>query len=144
MIKKTARYFWSVRWQFVKYSIIGMSGVALDFASLVILKERFGIAPVLAVIFNQVFIMGYNFTLNKYWSFANRAMPHRQVMRYALLAGWNYLFSVATMYLFNTLLVFDYRLVRLGSIAVMVSWNFLLYKHWVYQDDPVVEEVQSR
>ena len=135
MIQKTARYLWSVRWQFIKYSITGISGVALDFASLIFLKERFGISPVVAVVINQCFILGYNFTLNKYWSFGNRAVPHRQIVRYGLLAGWNYLFSVFSMYALNSILGFDYRLVRLASIMVMVSWNFLLYKHWVYADD---------
>ncbi len=135
MVKKMATYLWSVRWQFAKYSITGMSSVLLDFISLVILKERFGVAPVIAVIINQVFIFGYNFSLNKYWTFRNRSMPHRQVIRYGALSAWNYLFSVATMYVFNSIFAFEYRLVRLASIAVMVSWNFLLYKHWVYKED---------
>lgn len=137
MIQKTARYLWSVRWQFVKYSITGMSSVVLDFISLIVLKERFGVAPVVAVIINQAFLLGYNFSLNKYWTFRNRAVPHRQIVRYATLAAWNYFFSVAAMYVFNTVLAFDYRIVRLGSIGVMVSWNFLLYKHWVYREETI-------
>jgi putative flippase GtrA len=39
------------------------------------------------------------------------------------------------MYVFNHGFGFDYRLVRICSIALMVSWNFFLYKYWVYKPD---------
>jgi len=132
VIKKTAKYFWSVRHQFAKYFIVGISGVVLDMASLVLLKEYFGWAPTAAVIVNQVFLLSYNFSLNKYWSFRDKAMPHKQIVRYLILAAVNYLFSVGAMYVFNHIWEFDYRLVRLATIAAMVSWNFFLYKYWVY------------
>jgi len=132
MIKRTASYFWSLRREFTKYFIVGFSGLFLDMGSLILLKEVFGIAPVVGVIINQIFLLAYNFTLNKYWSFGNRSMPHRQLVKYLSLSGFNYLFAVASMYVFNHIFEFDYRLVRIGTIAVMVSWNFFLYKYWVY------------
>ena len=120
--------------QFIKYFIVGFSGVILDMGSLVILKEVFGFEPITAVIINQIFLLIYVFLLNKYWSFRDKSLPHKQIVRFLLLASFNYLFSVGVMYYFNNMLGFDYRLVRLGSIAMMVSWNFFLYKHWVYTD----------
>ncbi|HYE60171.1 MAG TPA: GtrA family protein [Candidatus Kapabacteria bacterium] len=132
MIKRAAAYAWSVRHQFIKYFIVGASGVILDIGTLTLLKEVFGIMPVLAVVLNQILLLAYNFSLNKYWSFRNREIPHRQLIRYLILAGWNYTFSVGTMYIFSHAYDFDYRLVRIGSIMVMTLWNFILYKHWVY------------
>jgi len=124
---------WSLRKEFTKYFIVGFSGLLIDMGSLVLLKEVFGLWPVFAVIINQAFLLVYNFTLNKYWSFKNKEMPHRQIVRYLILAGFNYLFGVVVMYIFNHKLGFDYRLVRIFSIACMVSWNFFLYKYWVYR-----------
>jgi predicted neutral ceramidase superfamily lipid hydrolase len=46
----------------------------------------------------------------------------------------DYLFSIAAMYVFNDRLGIDYRLVRIASIALAVSWNFFLYKYWVYEE----------
>jgi len=132
MIKRTVKYFWSVRHQFAKYFIVGFSGFLMDMASLILLKEVFGWAPVVAVIVNQAFLLTYNFTLNKYWSFRNKEMPHKQLVKYLILAVVNYGFSILTMYIFNHKFRFDYRLVRIVSIACMVSWNFFLYKYWVY------------
>lgn len=138
MIKKGILYFWSLRREFAKYFIVGFSGLFLDMGSLIIFAEIFGWMPVMAVLVNQIFLLTYNFTLNKYWSFRNKAMPHKQLVKYLSLAGFNYIFSVFTMYFFNHILEFDYRAVRIITIAVAVSWNFFLYKYWIYKIEAVV------
>jgi len=125
---------WQSRRQIIKYFIVGISSVLLDLVSLIILKEVFRLNPVWAVSLNQILLIFYNFSLNKYWSFSSFSLPHRQFIRYLLLSGFDYLFSVCSMYLFYQQLGFDYRLVRLLAIALMVSWNFLLYKFWIYRE----------
>lgn len=132
MFLKAIKFFWSFRREFAKYFIIGIFGVILDMSSMILFKEIFGWAPITAVIVNQVFLLVYVFLLNKYWSFRNKEMPHKQIIRFLTLAGFNYLVSVFAMYIFNHKLEFDYRLVRLVTIALAVSWNFFLYKYWVY------------
>jgi predicted O-methyltransferase YrrM len=77
-------------------------------------------------------VITFVFLMNKHWSFKDPAYSRQQVVRYSLVITFDYFFSVFAMYLFSRILNFDYRLVRLGSIAVAVSWNFFLYKYWVY------------
>ncbi len=132
MFFKAIKFFWSLRYQFIRYFIIGIFGVVLDMSSMILFKEMFGWAPITAVIVNQAFLLVYVFLLNKYWSFRNKDMPHKQIARFLTLAGFNYIISVFAMYVFNHKLEFDYRLVRLVTIALAVSWNFFLYKYWVY------------
>ena len=132
MIKKGFKYFWSVRDEFTKYFITGVSGFVLDMGTLILLTEVFNILPVFATILNQGLMIVYIFTLNKYWSFKNKEVPHRQFVRFLVLAGINYLIAVTLMYIFNQHLSFDYRLVRIASIVLSVSWNFFVYKYWVY------------
>ncbi|PLX28563.1 hypothetical protein C0581_01495 [Candidatus Parcubacteria bacterium] len=138
MIKKTARYFWSVRDQLIKYFIVGFSGVFLDVGFLALFSKVFGWNPTISVVLSQIIALIYNFLLNKYWSFANKEMPHQQIVRYSILAGANAIFATGVMYIFNELLGFEELLVRLGTIALSVSWNFFLYKYWVYRE--VVKE----
>lgn len=133
MIAQGANYLWSLRREFAKYFIVGISAVVFDMGTLIAAKELLDIPATPAVVVNQALVLVYVFTVNKYWSFRNREVPHKQLMRFASLAVFNYGFSVLTMYLFHDHLGFDYRLVRLGTIAVMVSWNFFLYKYWVYR-----------
>jgi putative flippase GtrA len=124
---------WNLRQQFIRYFIIGFSGFFLDIFSLILLKEYLFLSATLAVIINQIFIIIYNFNLNKYWTFKNKEVDPKQFLRYITLVLFNYIFSIIMMYLFNELFNFDYRLVRTATIIIMVLWNFFIYKFWVYK-----------
>lgn len=135
MIKRSTQYLWSLRRQFAKYFIVGVSGVFLDLGTLFLFKEKLGLMPVVSVIINQTFLLAYNFSLNKYWTFKNQEMPTKQIVRYLTLAGFNYIVAVGAMYVLNHILGYNYLLVRLGTIILAVAWNFFLYKYWVYTSE---------
>ncbi len=117
-----------------RYLLVGISTVILDFLTLIFFKEIILLSAVQAVLVNQLLVFGYNFSLNKYWSFKNYSLPYVQFFRYLLAGGCNYIFSIGTMYIFTTLLHYDYRLVRLVAIMIAAGVNFILYKHWIYVD----------
>lgn len=129
------RNLWSMRHEFVKYFVVGVSGVIIDLGTLIFFKQAFGFSGIVSVACNQALVLIYNFLLNKYWSFRNRALPGRQIVRYATLAALNYIFSIGVMYVGNGLLGIDYRLVRIATIIIMVPVNFFAYKFWVYRKD---------
>lgn len=133
MINKICTYCWSLRRQFAKYFIVGISGFVLNLSLLILAKEILGISAVIATAVIGLFLMVFNFLLNKYWSFRDKTMPHKQIIRYIILSAGNYVFSVSAMYLLHDQFGWDYRLVNIGTVAVMVSWNFLLFKYWVYR-----------
>ena len=66
---------WAERVKFAKYVIVGISSVAIDLALLTIFVEWLHLNPTIAVVCNQVIVIGFNFTLNKKWSFGVRASP---------------------------------------------------------------------
>lgn len=133
MVKKAIQYIWTSRLELIKYASIGSSGFVLDMGTLMLLKEWLNLEPVLAVIINQAILVVYIFTLNKLWTFRNKEMARWQFVRYLALTGWNYTIAVILMYIFNSLLGYHYILVRISSIALAVTWNFLLYKHWIFR-----------
>lgn len=120
----------------MRYFVVGGSGTILDLATLKLFRAVFGLSPTLSVAINQVIIICYNFLLHKHFSFKNKAMPHKQFVRYMVLVGLNYFIAVQVMYFFGDKLGYDPMLVRICNIAASVSWNFVLFKKWVY-DDPV-------
>ena len=132
IIKKIIHYFWRERFQVGKYFVIGFSGVFLDMGTLIFFKEVYGFSAVMSVVLNQIIMLTYIFSLNKYWTFRNKEIPYKQIVRFLILAGINYFFSVIIMYIFSQRLTFDYRIVRISTIAIMTLWNFFLYKYWVY------------
>ncbi|PIR76719.1 MAG: hypothetical protein COU32_00530 [Candidatus Magasanikbacteria bacterium CG10_big_fil_rev_8_21_14_0_10_42_10] len=132
MVQKITRYIIDARHSFMKYFIVGVVGVGLDLGTLALLSTMFGIAPYISVIFNQIVVIAFNFSANKFWTFQDKALPHKQFVRYMMLFAMNYALAVLFMYVFNEHLYIDYRLVRIGTIALSMSWNFLLYRHWVF------------
>lgn len=141
MLKTFFLHLWSLRRQFAKYFVIGFSAFFIDLVSLFLLKEYLHISAVTAVIINQALLLNYVFFLNKHWAFKAKGVTHQQMVRFYILAGGNYLFSVAWMWLFtqhwHTVIIeparYNYLLFRTANIALAVGWNFLLYKHWVYK-----------
>ena len=133
-----------MRHQFVRYFMVGFSGLFLDIGSLYLLSDIWHIRPVLAVSINGFFLLNYVFFLNKHWTFKSQGVTHRQMIKFFILAGFNYLVSVGWMYMFNERIGIDHLVARVANIVLAVSWNFLLYKYWVYRHHPqapTVEEV---
>ena len=134
MPKRIIQFFWFNREQFTRYLVVGFSGAALDLGTLIFFKNSFGLSGTLAVFFNQLIILLYNFNLNKYWSFKNRELPHKQLVRYMTLACVNYILAVLLMYIFNEIFGIHAVLVRIGSIGLSAAWNFVLFRNWVYKE----------
>lgn len=133
MFPTIIHHIWNHRIQLSKYAIIGMSAFCIDVGLLVLIRETTGTRPLYAVLGIQVITTLYVFFLNKYWSFQNHDVPHKQFVRYLILVLWNYVFGATAMYLFNEAwFQFNYLFVRVATIAISVSWNFILYKKWVY------------
>ncbi len=133
ILNKYLNYTWTHREQFIKYFAIGISGTVLDILTLWILKEFFGLIPVVAVIINQIFILLYIFLFNKKFSFQARGNTRNQMFRFLVLAGANYLFAISWMWLWSQYFGYNYLLVRICNIVLAVAWNFLLYREWVYK-----------
>lgn len=146
MVKKLIYYLWEKR--FLQYSIVGSSAFILDFSTLILLREFLSVNPILAVALNQLLILNYVFFLNKFWSFkANGKTLNRAVRFFVLMLG-NYFFAVVWMWFFTSVIYWSlkinlwgeerdlwYLFVRLINILLAVSWNFLIYKYWIYKND---------
>lgn len=133
-LSKLVERVWAHRVQFARYTVTGLSAVALDIGTLYGLKEWFHLDPTLATAINQVFLANYVFLLNKKWSFQALGRAHRQVIRFYILAACNYFISVTWMHFFSNILGDHwYLLIRLSNIGLATAWNFLLYKYWVYR-----------
>lgn len=134
-----------LRAEFTRYFAIGVSALFLDISSLYFLKEYLSLTPTVAVVLNQLIILNYIFLLNKFWAFKSKGVTHRQIIRFYILSGANYIVSIIWMWLFTEywavgkfLPINDkdvYLVVRLGNIALSVAWNFLIYKYWVYKTE---------
>ncbi|MFA6548266.1 MAG: GtrA family protein [Candidatus Magasanikbacteria bacterium] len=146
MIKIFLQKFWSIRVQFAKYFAIGISAVVLDICTLRFFVIYLKFNPVLAVVANQVLLLNFVFLLNKHWAFGSKGITHQQAIRFYMVAGMNYLIAISWMWFFTNLVNLHqytqylgisepnyYLVVRTVNVALAVSWNFLLYKFFVYK-----------
>lgn len=133
MRQKIKAFILASKRQLFFYVVIGGSAFILDMGFLIFFKEILRVKPVITVIFSQIIIINYVFFLNKHFSFQSLGRTHRQIAKFYLLAGWNYLFGIGWMGLLNEIWHWNYLVVRVAGIVLAVSWNFLLYKFWVYK-----------
>jgi putative flippase GtrA len=119
--------------EFIKYFVTGVSGVGLDMGTLFVLKHYGRLTPTHAIIVNQALMLAYIFLLNKHWSFKSKGGHAPQAVKFGMLAGFNYTFSILWMHIGNGIFGFHYLLVRLVNIALATLWNFILYKTWVFK-----------
>jgi dolichol-phosphate mannosyltransferase len=135
MFKKLIIQFWNARAQFVRYFITGFSGVFLDLGTLYLFSNKLHVRPLFSIIINQLIILVYIFCLNKYWTFKANDMTGGQIIRFIEVYIFNYTVAIGWMWLFNEHYKFDYMFVRLGNIVLATSWNFILYKFFVYKSE---------
>ncbi|MFB6226670.1 MAG: GtrA family protein [Candidatus Paceibacteria bacterium] len=118
----------------MKYFVVGVSGLFLDFAVFALFADVILITAWISEAIAKAVAIGYNFMLNKYWSFRSQKKVYKQLVRFLTLAGFNYIFAVVAMYIFNEVYGYHKYLIKVSTVAVMVSWNFFLYKYWVYRE----------
>ncbi len=134
---------WGLRHQALKYAIVGGFGFALDygiFSLLFAILSRTtpfhdATAAVIATTISQVCTAILGFYLNLKWSFKDGgdSATHKKAIRFFVLAGWNYLFSAFAIYfMVHDLHIIPY-LAKIIVVAIIVCWNFLLYKFVVYK-----------
>ena len=74
-----------------------------------------------------------NFTLNRFWSFGSvEARPSGQAVRYLLLAGVNWVMTVALVSGLAALGMF-YLLAKALTVAINAGLNYFAYRHWVFR-----------
>jgi len=133
MFKKLLIRLWNDRDQFFRYFLTGISAFIFDMTTLFAFKELFNFTPVFAVILNQFIVVIYLFLVNKYFSFKAKGDGRQQFLKFFTVMLFNYLVAVVWMWFWNEQYGYNYLLVRIVNIALSVSWNFLLYKFWVYK-----------
>lgn len=121
-----------MRYQFTKYFVIGVTSVCLDMASLYLFKEYLHWRPVAAIVVNQIFILNFVFVMNKFWTFKAEGMTKKQIIKFYTVAGFNYLFAIGWMWVVNDHFGVNYLITRIVNIILAVSWNFLLYRYFVF------------
>lgn len=112
-----------------RFALIGISGVLLNTALLVLLVEAGGLPPVVATAMGTEVAILSNFTLNDRWTFGDAHAPLAWVgraWRYNLVALGGLLLSVTVLALLTHGLHLHYLVANLFGIGAGFLWNYAL------------------
>ena len=118
--------------QLFSYVVVGGLTVVVDIGLLALLREFFGVPLGVATTVAYCTTVVVNFLLNR-TAMSSRGSRRltQHALRYGSLVVANYVITLAVVttagHVGNSYLV-----VKLAVVAGSTSWNFLLYRHWVF------------
>nr|HID12439.1 GtrA family protein [Anaerolineae bacterium] len=143
--------------RFVKFSIVGTIGAAVDFGILYLLHAVLGLHIVLANTCSFTSAVLSNFTWNRYWTYPDsRSKPVRtQLVQFFAVnvIGWGINTGILLLLRFpcvslvaglsrhlpdilETGLIYKlgYNLAKAIATVVVLFWNFFVNRYWTYSD----------
>jgi putative flippase GtrA len=126
-------FCWPTFHQFVKYGITGSTTVLIDMVILYILTDFFGFWYMSSATISTTTAVVFNFLINRNWSFRSNGYMRRQMTKYLLLLGFNYLYSIFGLYFLVEVFGIYYLIAKVIIAMTMVSWNFALFRYVIYK-----------
>ncbi len=130
--------------RFIRFGIVGGSGIVVNSAILWFLHERLGLSVALASPVAIAVAVVNNFILNNYWTWKQRRKTYKHRFTYRLMryfistsggAAINYLTLIALTLFFDVY----YFWANIAGILVGSILNFFLAEYWVFTDRPADE-----
>jgi putative flippase GtrA len=121
--------------QFVKFNLVGLLNTAIDFAVFGLLTWL-GVFYIMAQCISYALGMLNSYTLNKYWTFAQKGrVEPKQALRFALLNLGSLLLSIGLLALLKNHLELNVLIAKLLTTAATTLINFVGNKLWVFQSN---------
>lgn len=119
--------------KFIKYSLVGVTGLSIDLTLMILLVEYYAWSPQSAATLSFALSASNNFIWNKLWTFRDKNQNYlRQYGQFILAAIIGLVINYLIM---DTLLAYQvhYILARLAAIVVIVLWNFSINSLWTFR-----------
>ena len=113
--------------KFLKFCIVGGSGVIIDFGITFVCKELLKLNKYAANALGFICAATSNYILNRTWTFAS-TNPHiaEQYLRFIGISVMGLLINNAAIYLFNDRLKLNFYFSKLLAIGIVTFWNFFM------------------
>ena len=114
-----------VLFKFVKFGLVGFSGLIIDFGITYLLKERFKVRKLVANSCGFIIAASSNYMLNRMWTFhsenENISSEFTLFLTFSLVG---LVINNGILYFFNEKLKVNFYLAKLIAIGLTVIWNF--------------------
>ena len=122
---------------FIKYSLVGLSGVVVNLGLYALLTRYFELSQLIAPIISIESALISNFILNNYWTFGRRFSVNRirvKFIKFHLVSGLaaiiNYLIFLILLLSFGMYDIYA----NLIGIAIAAVFNYLINSNWTWKE----------
>ncbi|MDA3861914.1 MAG: GtrA family protein [Melioribacteraceae bacterium] len=126
--------------RFIKFGIVGTSGIAVNTSVLWLLKGVLGVPLAIAPIFAIGTAVFSNFLLNNYWTWNENKHIRKHsffhgLWRYYLSASLGALINYVTLLLLTNVFDIYYLIANLAGIFLGMVSNFMFGEFWVFKSE---------
>jgi putative flippase GtrA len=116
-------YFFSS--QLIKFGLVGITGMGLDFGTTWLLKEKLKINKFIANAAGFWIAVVNNFFLNKYWTFDNQnPIATEQFVKFLVISIVGLGINSLLLFILLKKIKGNFYLVKLAVIGLVFFWNF--------------------
>jgi len=114
-------------WKFLKFCIVGFSGMIVDFGTTWLLKEKVKVNKYIANSTGFILAASSNYLFNRFWTF--HSVNPRIVYEYGsfiLISIVGLAINNLIIFLLNEKMKLNFYLSKLFAIGVVTIWNFFM------------------
>jgi len=117
--------------KFLKFSIVGFSGIFIDFGFTYLLKQKLNVHKYVANSTGFVLATISNYYFNRIWTFKNtQTTALVQFEKFFIIALVGLIISNLLIYIFNDKLKYNFWICKLSTIVLVSFWNF--FANYIY------------
>lgn len=114
-------------WKFLKFCIVGSSGMIIDFGTTWLLKEKVKINKYIANSTGFILAVTSNYLLNRCWTFhSENAQIATEYLSFILISIAGLGINNLVLYLLTDRMKLNFYLSKLFAIGVVTLWNFYM------------------
>ena len=118
----------------LKFALVGMLGVIINFSSTWILKEIVIVNKYLSNATGYSLAMSVNFFLNKIWTFSNGyEIILVQILKFLLVISVGVLLNHLIVYYFHEKSKMNFYFSKLTAVAIVFVWNFSMHSYFTFE-----------
>jgi len=114
-------------WKFIKFCIVGSSGMIIDFGTTWLLKEKVKINKYIANSSGFILAATSNYLINRYWTFhSENPKVATEYLSFILISVAGLGINNFVLYLLTDKMKLNFYLSKLFAIGVVTLWNFYM------------------
>jgi putative flippase GtrA len=112
-------------WKFLKFCMVGTSGMIIDFGTTWLLKEKAKVNKYLANSTGFILAATSNYILNRFWTFhsANRQVV-TEYLSFIIISVIGLAINNFVVYILTERMKFNFYVSKLFAVGIVILWNF--------------------